>query len=166
MVGWGSQKGFAALSSEPQVNAEACGDFSVIGFCANSLGAFGENCLRETCHLSVPFSPPPQPPPHAWRKEVGGEELLPQPRCPGLSLVAMCEEATRQVLRDSSPVWRGITEALPSLFILAHCSELLLLMGRREPQPPPCHGGRNSAGSWQPHRAIRDPSIIVEEKTL
>lgn len=61
--GMGSQKGFAALSSEPQANAEACGGFSVIGFCANSLGAFGENCLRETCHLSVLFSPHPTPSP-------------------------------------------------------------------------------------------------------
>lgn len=85
-VGWGgSQKGFAALSSEPQVNSEAFWDFSVIGFCANNLGAFGENCLREACHLSVPVSPPHTPPSHALGRKVGDEELLPQPRGPGLS---------------------------------------------------------------------------------
>lgn len=43
--GMGSQKGFAALSSEPQVHAEAWGDFRVIGFYANSLGSFGRTAL-------------------------------------------------------------------------------------------------------------------------
>lgn len=60
------------------------------------------------------------------------------------------------MLRDSSPVWRGVLEA--------QAQPVGLGPGARPAQPQlPRH--LRQAGVWQPHTAILIPSIIVEGKT-
>lgn len=110
------------------------------------------NCLGETVVICLP------PTPHLlalWR-EVRGEEVS-QPSWPRLSLAAgHVRKPLGQMLRDSSPVWRGVLEA--------PAQPVGLGPGARPAQPQLLRHLRQ-AGVWQPHTAILIPSIIVEGKT-